>query len=113
MEIIWSPQAKKDFWNNIDYLEAEWTFDVVVNFIKKVDATVLLLEKDKTLFIKTNYKNVYKVVVTKQISLYYRKKNDSIQLLRFWNNYQNLEKFNYKQTLVCTQNPVKTIKHRN
>lgn len=93
MDIIWSPQAKKDFWNNIDYLQAEWPFSIVVNFIEKVDNTILLLEKDSILFIKTNYRDVYKVVVTKQISLYYRKENSTIQLLRFWNNYQNLKKF--------------------
>ena len=92
MDIIWSPQAKKDFWNNIDYLEAEWSFNVVVNFIEKVDNTILLLEKDSILFLKTNYRDVYKVVITKQISLYYRKENNTIQLLRFWNNYQNLKK---------------------
>jgi len=33
MEVIWSLQAKKDYWQNIDYLEAEWTFQDVVNFI--------------------------------------------------------------------------------
>jgi plasmid stabilization system protein ParE len=45
MEVIWSPQAKKDFWNNIDYLEAEWTFKDVVNFIEKVEKTINLLKK--------------------------------------------------------------------
>ncbi len=93
MKIIWSPQAKKDFWNNIDYLEAEWSFNVVVNFIEKVNTTITRLEIDNIHFIKTNYKNVYKVVITKHISLFYRKENNTIQLLRFWNNYQDLENF--------------------
>jgi hypothetical protein len=35
MEIIWSPQSKKDYWQNIDYLEAEWTFQDVINFINQ------------------------------------------------------------------------------
>jgi plasmid stabilization system protein ParE len=33
MNVIWAPQAKKDFWNNIDYLEAEWSEKVAFNFI--------------------------------------------------------------------------------
>lgn len=45
MIIIWSPQAKKDYWQNIDYLEAEWSFQVVVDFIEKVDETIHLLTK--------------------------------------------------------------------
>lgn len=40
MNVIWSPQAKKDFWNNIDYLEAEWSEKIVLNFIEKVNATI-------------------------------------------------------------------------
>lgn len=93
MTVIWAPQAKKDFWNNIDYLEAEWSVKVASNFIKKVDTTIALLKNDNVLFIKTNYKNVYKIVITKHISLYYRIENHTIQLLRFWNNFQDLEKF--------------------
>lgn len=45
MNVIWSPQAKKDYWQNIDYLEAEWTFQDVMNFIDKVDYIINLLHK--------------------------------------------------------------------
>ncbi|HJR99327.1 MAG TPA: type II toxin-antitoxin system RelE/ParE family toxin [Flavobacterium sp.] len=93
MDVIWSPQAKKDFWNNIDYLEAEWSEKTAFNFIQKVDSTILLLKNDYISFVKTNYKNVYKIVITKYISLYYRLENNNLELLRFWNNFQNLEKF--------------------
>lgn len=67
MNVIWSPQAKKDFWNNIDYLEAEWSEKIVLNFIEKVNTTIDFLKNDSVLFVKTNYKNVYKVVITKYI----------------------------------------------
>jgi len=81
MEIIWSPQAKKDYWQNIDYLEAEWTFQDVVNFIDKVEKTFDLLTKNNIEFISTNYKKVNKVVITKHITLYYRLNSNTIELL--------------------------------
>lgn len=93
MDVIWSPQAKKDYWQNIDYLEAEWTFQDVINFIDKVDNIIHLLLKNNIEFISTNYKNVNKVLITKQITLYYRTNSKSIELLRFWNTYQDLENF--------------------
>jgi hypothetical protein len=65
MIVIWSPQAKKDYWQNIDYLEAEWSFQVVANFIEKVDETIQLLTKNNVEFISINYKNVNKVVIKK------------------------------------------------
>lgn len=93
MNVIWSPQAKKDFWQNIDYLEAEWTFQDVINFIDKVDSTINLLVKKNIEFIATNYKSVNKVVITKQITLYYRKNSSTIELLRSWSTFQDLENF--------------------
>ena len=79
MNVIWSPQAKKDYWQNIDYLEAEWTFQDVINFIDKVDNIIHLLLKNNIEFISTNYKNVNKVVITKQITLYYRTNSKYIE----------------------------------
>jgi hypothetical protein len=93
MNLIWAPQAKKDFWNNIEYLEAEWSERVALSFIEKVNTTIELLKNDNVLFIKTNYKSVYKIVITKHISLYYRIANTNLELLRFWNTFQNSEKF--------------------
>ena len=91
--IIWSPQAKRDYWQNIDYLELKWSIQDVSNFIEKVDYTIQKKKKNNTLFTTTNYKSVHKVVITKQITLYYRITSTNIELLRFWNNYQDLENF--------------------
>ena len=93
MNVIWSPQAQKDYYQNIDYLEAEWAFQDVINFISKVNNILELLIKNNIEFIATNYKNVNKVVITKQITLYYRFNSNTIELLRFWNTYQDLENF--------------------
>ena len=91
--IVWSPQAKRDYWQNIDYLELKWSIQDVLNFIEKVDYTIQLIVKNNTLFTTTNYKSVHKIVITKQITLYYRITSTNIELLRFWNNYQDLENF--------------------
>lgn len=93
MNIIWSRQAKKYYWQNIDYLEAEWTFQDVINFIEKVERTIDLLSMKNVEFISTNYQNVNQVVITKQITLYYRIESGKLELLRFWNNYQDLQNF--------------------
>ncbi|MFB9107916.1 type II toxin-antitoxin system RelE/ParE family toxin [Flavobacterium gyeonganense] len=93
MTVIWAPQAKKDFWNNIDYLEAEWSEKVAFGFIEKVNTTIELLKNDNVLFIKTNFKSVYKIVITKHISLYYRIENTNLELLCFWNTFQDTKKF--------------------
>ena len=93
MTISWSETAKLDYWNNIEYLEREWTLTEVYNFMDKVDELIDLLAIENLTFKLTDYKNSYQVPVVKQITLYYRFENDTIELLRFWNNYQDLTKF--------------------
>lgn len=93
MTIEWSFQAQIDYWSNIEYLKEEWSEKEVFAFIDNVDYTIKLLERNNVFFSKTQYKNVFKIVVVKQISLYYSIDKSTISLLRFWNNYQDLSEF--------------------
>lgn len=93
MTIHWSEPAKFDYWNNIEYLEREWTLKEVYDFMDKTDELIDLLEKGNVTFKPTDYKNTYQIPVVKQITLYYNVINNKIELLRFWNNYQVLAKF--------------------
>jgi hypothetical protein len=93
MQTIWTKIAKIDYWKNIEYLESEWTLQDVYNFIDKTDDLILLITNQNLIFKSTNYKDVFHVPITKQITLYYRILEDNkIELLRFWNTYQNPEK---------------------
>jgi hypothetical protein len=94
IQIIWSDSAKSDYWQNIEYLEREWTLNDVYNFMDKVEDLLVLLTKENFVFKPTHYKLVYQVPVTKHISLFYKVTiHNDIELLRFWNTYQNPENF--------------------
>lgn len=96
MKIEWTLASKNDYWKNIEYLENRWSEKEVLNFIEEVEFSLGLLSKDNVIFMKSDYKNVYKMVVMKQITLYYAIENKTIYLLRFWNNYQDLSNFKLK-----------------
>lgn len=92
-QINWSNLAKNDYWDNIDYLLKEWTEKEAVNFIEKVDVVLQIISISPKTFQKSGYKNIHFVPVTPQITLYYRIQNKStVELVRFWNNYQNPKK---------------------
>ena len=74
-------------------MEREWTLTEVYNFIDKTDELINLLEKGNVIFKPTEYKDTFQVPVVKQITLYYSVINNKVELLRFWNNYQDLTKF--------------------
>lgn len=93
MTITWSFQARIDYWSNIDYLEDEWSESEVRSFIENVDYNISLLKLNTVLFNATKYKNVFRVTVTKHITLFYSLNGDEIILLRFWSNFQNPDNF--------------------
>jgi plasmid stabilization system protein ParE len=55
MTIFWSELAKIDYWENIDYLEKEWTPKEDFNFINKVDELINLLAQENLIFKPTAY----------------------------------------------------------
>jgi hypothetical protein len=92
MNVIWSPQAKKDYWQNIDYLEAEWSFQVTLNFIEKVEETIQLLTHKNVDFVSTHYKNVHKVVIIKHLTLL-QNQFQSIRITSFLEYIPRFRKF--------------------
>jgi len=96
MKIEWTLASKNDYWQNIEYLENHWSEKEVLNFINEIDYSLNLLTKGNIIFTKSDYLNVYKMVIIKQITIYYSIENETIYLLRFWNNYQDLSNFKLK-----------------
>ncbi|MDZ4845411.1 MAG: type II toxin-antitoxin system RelE/ParE family toxin [Chitinophagales bacterium] len=89
MEVIWTEEAVNDYHQNIEYLLAEWSETVAIDFIEDVDATLELIKLLPEMFPLSDYQSVRKEVILKQISLFYRVDGEKIFLLRFWNNYKN------------------------
>jgi len=46
LKVIWSPEAKQDYWDNIDYLLEEFPVQVAQDFIKKVEHLISLLKQN-------------------------------------------------------------------
>ena len=96
-QIIWTERSKLDYWDNIEYLEREWTEKEIIRFNKKKNEVLSSLLQENVVFKSTNYKNIFEVIVIKQITLFYEVKEENIILLRFWNNYQDPKKLNFNK----------------
>ena len=95
-KVLWNNKAKLDYFENIDFLLREWSIKEAQQFIDEVYETEFILKQGIIEFQDTNILNVKRCVICKQITLFYRiidKKN--IELLRFWNNYQDDKKSGY------------------
>jgi len=93
MEVEWSPKSRLDYIENIDYLLEQWTEKEVFSFNESIDYHIKLIKSGRISFTKTKYKNVFKVIIVRQITLFFAIVDNTIRLLRFWNNYQNPDDF--------------------
>lgn len=92
--INWTPEAERTFAQNLEYLTYRWDNKVITDFINKVNDTLQVIASNPKAFPLHNLTlSIHKCVITSQITVYYRLVNDSaIDLLTFWNNYQNPSK---------------------
>jgi len=81
--IKWLPEAERTFALVIEYLEENWTPKEVLTFIDRTDEVIKYIADRPKQYIYSNRKDAYRVVVTKQISLFYRIKSNEIELLVF------------------------------
>lgn len=92
-KVHWNKLACSDYYQNIEYLQLEWSEKDAQEFIDEVDDIEFILKQGKVEFQGTNVKEVKRCVICKQISLFYKVVDEhNIELLRFWNNYQNTER---------------------
>lgn len=90
---VWNYLAIRDYHENIDYLLSNWSEKEALAFINDVESLIFSLEQGNVEFKESGYLDIRQCVVRKQITLYYKHIfPDKIELLRFWNNYQDNKK---------------------
>lgn len=93
LQINWSHRSKQDLISILTYLEKNWTSQVIEKFLDKVEKKLFLLsEMPYMCRVSLVRKNVRRCVLTKQIVLYYRVKENEIELITFFDAHQDPEK---------------------
>jgi plasmid stabilization system protein ParE len=89
MEIIWTENARSEYFQNLENLERKWSKSVAVNFMEEVDKKLELLVSNHNSFPKTGIDQSQRFLLNKHIAVFYEVKGSRIILLHFWNNYKN------------------------
>ncbi|MFH0756281.1 MAG: type II toxin-antitoxin system RelE/ParE family toxin [Bacteroidota bacterium] len=91
-EVHWNKLARSDYYQNIDFLLRKWSEKEAQEFIDEVDDIEFILKQGKVEFQGTEVEDVKRCVIRRQISLFYKViDKHNVELLRFWNNYQDPE----------------------
>jgi plasmid stabilization system protein ParE len=90
LEIIISPIAQWKIEELLNYLETEWSFHAKNKFLNILLRAFDQLAKHPRSSIKSSeFPDLYKKVVTKHTSIYYRIKGDRLEIVDMVDNRQN------------------------
>ena len=87
--INWTLESEQTFYRNLEYLEQDWTYTVMNEFLDRVEDVISKIKINPQLY-PLYKRDVRKCVINERIVLYYRiVENKTIDLLTFWSTYQN------------------------
>ncbi|MCK4663373.1 MAG: type II toxin-antitoxin system RelE/ParE family toxin [Bacteroidales bacterium] len=93
MQVSLSKRAKNKLERLLEYLETEWSEKVKNDFITKLNRSIKQISFLPDICPESNeFPGLYKCVVTKQTSIYYRIKNNEIEIITLFDNRQNPNK---------------------
>ena len=91
--VFFSKRARTNLEKLLTYLEDEWSLKVKNEFKEKLDRCVIQISKQpESCPVSEEFPGLYKCVVTKQTTLYYRIKEKEIQVITFYDNRQDPKK---------------------
>lgn len=89
MDIFWTVTAKETYLYVLDYLEEVWGEKYVVKFVNDTEKSLKLISEYPLIHeLIEDRIEVRKAVLHKNCSFLYRIKNDTIELLVFWDTRQ-------------------------
>ncbi|MBK0384204.1 hypothetical protein I5M32_14645 [Pedobacter sp. SD-b] len=81
--VKWSPKSKISYFSILEYLDEKWTFKELEAFVNRKEETIDHISKNHLLYPYSKESDAHKCVVVKQVSLFYRIKDNNIELLVF------------------------------
>lgn len=97
MKVIWSQLAEETYYENLFYLNENWSLQVISNFINDVEKTIELIKINPEIFNWYNSDKKYRIgYINKHISFIYSYTAKEIFIHLFWNHHRDpshLKKF--------------------
>jgi plasmid stabilization system protein ParE len=92
-EVFVSKKAERQLVNLFNYLEENWSESVKKDFIIKLDKRIDIIKNQPEAFpVSTIKSQVYKCVITKQTTLYYKFDQNRIYIITIFDTRQNPNK---------------------
>lgn len=85
-EILWTDHALFELNEIYEYLEEKFTTKELQKLSAEIEFVIELISRNPELFPLSSFKGVRRAVIMKYNTLYYRLKNERIEIVSFYNN---------------------------
>lgn len=83
-EIVWTDNALSELAAAFKYLEENWTEKELNKLSEEIERTIGLISNNPNLFPEIDNRQIRKATVDKLNTIYYRKKENSLEILSFF-----------------------------
>jgi len=91
-QIIWSDEAEVDYIETLNYwIENNQSDKYALKLMEEVEKKEDLISENPFTGTPSEIENVKSVLVDRNFSIYYKKNDDTIEILSFWDNRRNPE----------------------
>lgn len=95
-KVVWTDHALDELRQTIYYLEDNFSTREIQRLARKIESVLALIVSQPKMFPEsTNRKGVRRAVLLRANTIYYRIKDDQIEILSFFSNRQDPEKTEY------------------
>ncbi len=88
-EIVWTDHALAELQDTIHYLETKFSQREISRLAEEIERILAIISRNPTIFPSTEKENIRKAVILKFNSMYFRIKENEIQILSFFSNRQS------------------------
>ncbi len=93
MKIEWSFRARLNYFTLLDYMESEFGEVVLWRWVDDVESAIELIRTNPQLYPFARPRSrARRAVVHEFLTIYYREKKDSVELISLWDNRRNPRK---------------------
>jgi len=91
-KILWTDHALKELAETYDYLKIHFTKREMNKLSTEIDKTLKLISINPSLFPLSEFKGVRRIIIKKFNTMYYREKENTVEILSFFSNRQDPNK---------------------
>ena len=88
MKVQWTKKAINENEKIVEYLLDNWNVTVVTNYLKKLDSLIIIIKTNPSIGLYDSEINAHRIVLVKQVTIFYRLVNNEIHIMSFWNNHK-------------------------